>query len=210
MSGEGVIDETNFLCPRILGDLSGHSDASNPPRIDLHETQSRIVDHVLCLMEIVAALTARQFYAPTDASQFAIGFQRAGDEWLLQPQHPARLKRSKPLRSLGDIVLPSGAGVDEQEDAGPKALPGRLQLIRIVLDTAASVRTPAEFGGSIACGGNLLSFAKGALGIIAKELRGVGDFRARPSATEQPINRLAQLLPQEVPACDPLEGGQNC
>ncbi len=85
----------NVVCFRIggeRGDGSGGGEAADAAGIYLEVTEAGEIEHVLGLVEVMAAFAAGQFYLTGAGGEFFVGAKGAGHEWLFKPKYVAVLE----------------------------------------------------------------------------------------------------------------------
>ena len=165
---EGVVYEFDPFRQRIVRHCLGRGYSPDPARIDLNIAESRIIDHVLRLVKIVAAFTSSHFHPVRLGPELAISRQRPGHERFFQPQGISCEQGRQALCSLGNIIISYGSGIDEQHPIRAEFFSGRVHLICICRRRTAAVGSSSKFGGPKAGTCHLASLLKRALGVIAK------------------------------------------
>jgi hypothetical protein len=197
--GEGVVHIGDTPRGRVVGHLLGRADATDAAAVDLHETDTPVVDQVARHRHVVGAFAAGEPHRRAAAGQGAIFLQGAGVEGLLQPDGARLFQRIEPLRRRAPRRRQISAPHPPAGCHRRPGLAGGGKVVGVLPGRAAPDRPPAELGCAKTSAHRITPPLQRLLRRVAEQQRGVWRLGVRCGVTQQFPHRLATGLAENVP-----------
>src|SRR5215203_5107129 len=137
MRREGMVDVSDPASHSEIRHLLCRTDTTNATAIDLNETDTAVFDEVVRHGDVMSPLASGNFHPRAQSRQLPVRLQSAGMKRLFKPYRTSGFQRRQPGLRSGDVLTPDLTDIHKQNTVLPEALPGSLQVIRVVFDASA-------------------------------------------------------------------------